>query len=775
MRKDIKNSKDINKIKQFYVVKPKRNIIIGITFACVLFVSASLVAGHYAFKASHPTIQDDGKVIVDPTIEDAVISQLKTTEEGNKVATVTSKKEIFSIKVTINGVLLKNGEEYEFSVSNENSNAVVLIYKKTFETHSGQVLITPVYNEDKPAASLVGISATFKTTKDYFLNDSINKSEIKVLANYSDKTIKEIADSYWRCDDFGEETSYKFVTLGNHVFNISYENFNTTLTINVKRPAPIGRLYVHFNSNGGTYVEPQELLEGERAIKPLDVHKYKTEDKDTEYILTDWYENPDFSGEPFNFEATKIHNDITLYAKWDIGFQFQMKEVFAPLYDAKDHYQFRLPCKTLDKKYNIESSAEGCPVASIDSSNPFLINVDGEVSAKMKELEPNTTIYASTVYKGHKYCLDKMTIKNVLVNYVEQDKGIYSNLSSLVVIGGDLITRELRPEELYGKLPENIVIPSMFQGKQITTMYNFGLAEIDPALLPSHSNFKNIIISEGIENIDELACTGLFNLESIYIPKNIKSIKEFSFASCINLKDVYVSSTAIANLISEDARYDHTGLLMFTPFKSEFNKPEVKRNIHLDEDIYFSELADGCILKENYSPKNDSTNNLLSEKRYNGKLITKQEWLFIYENYSKKFQTLASSEATQYKISDLTIDTTEVGGIEVTECRYESVGENIWQFNMPEIRSQYDSYGGGAFEFNLFISQLLVEFERETTYKIWYQILNNGNISIELINYLDKSDHRYKYFEFNSNGYVTREYIFQVDKPGDVYITYPEE
>ena len=68
------------------------------------------------------------------------------------------------------------------------------------------------------------------------------------------------------------------------------------------------RHLVFFVSNGGSKVSPLQIEDGETASVPNEPTKQ-------DYNFMGWYEDPDFSGNPFNF-STKITTDVTLYALW---------------------------------------------------------------------------------------------------------------------------------------------------------------------------------------------------------------------------------------------------------------------------------------------------------------------------------------------------------------------------------------------------------------------------------------------------------------------------
>lgn len=62
---------------------------------------------------------------------------------------------------------------------------------------------------------------------------------------------------------------------------------------------------VTFVSNDGTEIAPQQIKQGEKAVKPIDPEK-------TNYVFVGWY-----NGETeWNFETMKVNGSVTLTAKW---------------------------------------------------------------------------------------------------------------------------------------------------------------------------------------------------------------------------------------------------------------------------------------------------------------------------------------------------------------------------------------------------------------------------------------------------------------------------
>ena len=105
---------------------------------------------------------------------------------------------------------------------------------------------------------------------------------------------------------------YKFVDWYTEAECINRFDFATPISQNITLyaryvPVETQTYTVTFDSNGGTEVPPQTVLEGEKAIKPADPTTLSDE-------FDGWYIDKNFDKE-FDFN-TPITGDITLYAKW---------------------------------------------------------------------------------------------------------------------------------------------------------------------------------------------------------------------------------------------------------------------------------------------------------------------------------------------------------------------------------------------------------------------------------------------------------------------------
>ena len=105
---------------------------------------------------------------------------------------------------------------------------------------------------------------------------------------------------------------YKFVDWYTEAECINRFDFATPISQNITLyaryvPVETQTYTVTFDSNGGTEVPPQTVLEGEKAVKPADPTTLSDE-------FDGWYIDKNFDKE-FDFN-TPISGDITLYAKW---------------------------------------------------------------------------------------------------------------------------------------------------------------------------------------------------------------------------------------------------------------------------------------------------------------------------------------------------------------------------------------------------------------------------------------------------------------------------
>lgn len=72
---------------------------------------------------------------------------------------------------------------------------------------------------------------------------------------------------------------------------------------------------VSFETNGGTEIDSQIVLDGQKVQRPAD--PTKANDENNTYSFANWYASSDFNGDPYDFD-TPVTADLVLYAKWNV-------------------------------------------------------------------------------------------------------------------------------------------------------------------------------------------------------------------------------------------------------------------------------------------------------------------------------------------------------------------------------------------------------------------------------------------------------------------------
>ena len=134
-----------------------------------------------------------------------------------------------------------------------------------------------------------------------------NNKQIIVNGNSSSDNIKlDIGDKF--NVEISNPVAYKFNLVdctvlesdnNNVEFQVIGQNPNVTFMI-------LNSYVVTFNTDGGTTIESQTVLEGKKAQRPNNPSK-------SDYNFLGWYLNDVL----FDFENTPITSDITLIAKWE--------------------------------------------------------------------------------------------------------------------------------------------------------------------------------------------------------------------------------------------------------------------------------------------------------------------------------------------------------------------------------------------------------------------------------------------------------------------------
>lgn len=115
----------------------------------------------------------------------------------------------------------------------------------------------------------------------------------------------------------GMKYTFKYWYLSTDATKAEYQfsgKITSDITLKALWDERVDACVVTFNTNGGSIIEPVEVVKGGLLTKPTD----PTHDNDAQYSYTfaGWYDNEKLEGEQFNF-ANPINSDLTLFAKWN--------------------------------------------------------------------------------------------------------------------------------------------------------------------------------------------------------------------------------------------------------------------------------------------------------------------------------------------------------------------------------------------------------------------------------------------------------------------------
>ena len=102
------------------------------------------------------------------------------------------------------------------------------------------------------------------------------------------------------------------LTLGEKIIDAEYSETSIFLTYDGKELEFLKKIYftVTFETNGGTKIESEQVLNGKKVVKP------ETEPQKMNGKFIGWYKD-NGGNEPFDFMTEKITSNTTIYAKWD--------------------------------------------------------------------------------------------------------------------------------------------------------------------------------------------------------------------------------------------------------------------------------------------------------------------------------------------------------------------------------------------------------------------------------------------------------------------------
>ena len=159
----------------------------------------------------------------------------------------------------------------------------------------GNVTYTATYTSTKNTYTV-----TWKN-EDGTTLETDEKVEYGTMPNYDGETPTKVAT---------EEYTYTFAGWTPEISELTGDvTYTATYTKNSILPE-LNKFEVVFEVNGGTSIDSQTIISGEKVVKPSTVPVKEN------YVFGGWYKDSNLT-EEFDFENEIVNTNITIYAKWD--------------------------------------------------------------------------------------------------------------------------------------------------------------------------------------------------------------------------------------------------------------------------------------------------------------------------------------------------------------------------------------------------------------------------------------------------------------------------
>lgn len=170
---------------------------------------------------------------------------------------------------------------------------------------------------------------------------------------------------------------------------------------------------------------------------------------------------------------------------------------------------------------------EACQSLGLDDLNEFLVLAadaeSNQVSAVL--LAYKNEHYSASEIEDHEQAKEGKALGTIPMTLDDWKK-----LYTLVVDGKKVSIKKYKGTE------ENIIVPAQMENLKVTSIQFRAFSKC--------TTLKNVIISDGIKEIEHEVFSGCSSLESITIPSSAKKLDDFLFKGCSSLKRVEFSENA---------------------------------------------------------------------------------------------------------------------------------------------------------------------------------------------------------------------------------------
>ena len=306
---------------------------------------------------------------------------------------------------------------------------------------------------------------------------------------------------------------------------------------------------VTFDTNGGTMADVEQRVTGGNTLTAPEVSK-------SGYDFLGWYTDVACT-QKFDFNATPISSNITLYAKWGVACTVTFDtcdgkavttakvveggKVSVPAEPHRNNYEFG--GWYLDDEYQTEFDFD-----TVVKNNLTLFAKWNEIYNVLFNTDGGSNVTAQQVVNGNLATAPTETPTRGLdvflgwyVNGVEFDFATPITKNTVITAEwakdiSEYCEFELINDESYaigyydGRNFSVVAVPKEHEGKPVTF--------IGSSTFEGHSEIETVIIPDGITEIGSYAFYECYNLKSIDIPASVKIIQSEVFGECYELKSL---------------------------------------------------------------------------------------------------------------------------------------------------------------------------------------------------------------------------------------------
>ena len=295
-----------------------------------------------------------------------------------------------------------------------------------------------------------------------------------------------------------------------------------------------GKCKITFDSRGGSEVENQYVLPGEKATEP-DPQPTKED-----YTFGGWYTDEELTV-PFDFD-TAINENTTIYAKWNeipVTLTVGVYDLTNSIYGQGGTYTFNAEDMTHTADKHVVSKGDEVTLAAAPADGyEFAGWYEGRIVEETDGLNIEPVGEPGALNPTGSFIADQDVVlcavfadENVLSGWCGDNVTYELNKKTgLLTIRGTGPMTEYAGTDLINPFSDNQDIKKIIVEDGVTT--------ISKRAFQGCEKVTEVTLPDSVTEIGEQAFAYCIELERITLPQNITSIKKETFAYCIALQEI---------------------------------------------------------------------------------------------------------------------------------------------------------------------------------------------------------------------------------------------